>query len=42
MCLSTFKTFIDKLFNKSLERGRAKANAMNNNLNKYKNYKRIN
>ena len=35
MCLTTFKNIINFFFNKSMKRGNAKANAMNNNLNNY-------
>ena len=35
MCLATFKNFIVILFNRSIERGAAKSNAMSDNLNKY-------
>tara|TARA_B110000211_G_scaffold227260_1_gene281873 strand:- start:451 stop:582 length:132 start_codon:yes stop_codon:yes gene_type:complete len=41
MCITTFKNniikWINRLFNKSVERGGAKADAMNNNLNKFVN-----
>jgi|TARA_B110000908_G_scaffold142844_1_gene171350 hypothetical protein len=41
MCITTFKNniinWINCLFNKSVERGGAKAAAMNNNLNKFVN-----